>query len=179
MIKKILFLIGIFFSTSVFASNIAIVNVEKIVQNSTAFKELNEELEKEKDSFQIKIKQKEIELSHKKEQIDSKSSLLSQETLQKQILDFQNEVLKFQEEIKNKEIELQGKLTGGLSKLTEEISNTVNILLKEDKFKNYSTVINSAALLKYNEEDDISIEILKRLNKKNISLVEKNKNKKK
>ncbi len=170
---------GILFSVNAFASNIAIVNVEKIVQNSVAFKELNGELEKEKNLFQTKIKQKEIELNSKKEEIDSKSSLLSQETLQKKVLDFQNEVLKFQEEIKNKEIELQGKLSKGLNKLTEEINNIVNTLLKEDNFKNYSMVINSAALLKYDEKNDISMEILKRLNKKNISLIEKNKNKKK
>ena len=49
---------------------------------------MNDSLEKEKNSFQEKIKQKEIELNAKKDDIQSKASLLSQETLQQKSLEF-------------------------------------------------------------------------------------------
>ncbi|MDR1499043.1 MAG: OmpH family outer membrane protein [Rickettsiales bacterium] len=170
--KKVAFVIFVLFSISnVFASNIAVISIENILRDSTTFKKLNDSLEKEKNSYQSKIKQKEIELNAKKDDIDSKSSILSQETLQKKILEFQKEVLSFQEEIKNKENELQSKLSYGLSKLNTEVDIIVKEMMKEEKYKGYSIVMNSSVLLYYNEKDDLTLEVLKRLNKKNISLV--------
>lgn len=173
MVKKSLFLFTfILFSFDVLASNIAVVNIEKIAQGSTAFKKLSSDLEKEKNLYQEKIKQKELELNTKKEDLESKSSLLSKESLQKQAMEFQNEVIKFQEEIKNKEQELQTKMASGMNVLVKEVGKISNEILKEEKYSRYSVAINSAVLVSYNEEDDISMEVLKRLNKKKISLLQ-------
>lgn len=153
-----------------YAGEIAVVNVEEIVKNSVAFKRLNDSLEKEKNDYQEKIKQKEIELNAKKDDLQSKSSIYSQEVLQKKSLEFQKEVLSFQEEVKNKEGELQEKLMYGLNILNDEVKTIVTNILKEEKYKKYKTVINSTVLLVYENDDNITNEILKRLNKKNISL---------
>lgn len=178
MMKKVLFIFTfVLFSFDVLASNIAVVDIEKIAQGSTAFRKLSDELEKEKNSYQDKIKQRELELNTKKEDLESKSSLLSKESLQKQAMEFQNEVIKFQEEIKNKEQELQMRMASGMNILVKEIGSISKELLKEEKYNKYSVVISSAVLVSYNEEDDISMEVLKRLNKKKISLSQDKKKK--
>lgn len=173
--KKILLFTFLLFSFNTFAGEIAVVDMEKIIQNSSAFKQLSDSLEKEKNSYQEKIKQKEVELNNKKDELESKSALLSKETLQKQAFEFQNEVLKFQGEIKEKEDELRENLSKGMNTLAKEVADIVNSMLKEDKYKKYSMVINSGVLLHHKDEDDISMEVLKRLNKKNISLISKKK----
>ena len=166
--KKFL-LFFFFMATSVYANNIAIVNIDKIVQGSTAFKKLNESLEKEKNSYQEKIKQKEIELNAKRDDLQSKSSILSQENLQKQALEFQKEILSFQEEIKTKETDLQTKLANGLNILNTELQNIVEDIVKKSE-KKYDIVLNSSVLLYNNTADDITMDVLKALNKKNIDL---------
>lgn len=162
------------FIGNVFADNVAVINLESIVKESVAFKRLNTSLEKEKNSYQEKIKQKEIELNAKRDDLQSKSSLLTQETLQQKSLEFQKEVLTFQEEVKNKETELQNKLVDGLNILNNEVKVIVKGLLKEEQFKKYDKVANSALFIHYNEKDDLTLEVLKRLNKKNITLTKKN-----
>jgi Skp family chaperone for outer membrane proteins len=154
---------------------IAIVNVENITKNSVAFKKLSDSLEKEKASYQEKIKQREIELSAKKDDLESKSSILSKDVLQKRALEFQKEVMTFQEEIKNKEGELQSKLNYGLTKLNNEINLILKEMLKEERYQKYSAVASSAVFLYYKEENDITLETLKLLNKKNISLINNSK----
>ena len=167
------FLLCLFMVSTTLAQDIAVVNLEQIIKNSVAFKRLNESLEKEKNEYQGKIKQKEIELNAKRDDLQSKASMFSQETLQQKSLEFQKDILSFQEEVKNKEEELQKKLTYGLNTLNEEINKIINDMSKEKDFIKYKTIINSAVLLKYDSNDDITMEVLKRLNKKNISLVDK------
>lgn len=174
--KKIIFIFFLLFSFNLLASDIAIINMEEVAKNSTAFKKFKENLEKERDIYQAKIKQKEIELNAKKDDLESKTSLLSQETLQKQAIDFQKEVLSFQEEVKNKEIELQNKLNYALDKLNNEINLIIKNITSEDNFKKYSMIINSNAVLYNKEKDnDITMTIIKKINEKNISLIQKKK----
>ena len=174
MKKYFTVLFACLFISNVFAGDIAVVDLENIVKESVAFKRLNESLEKEKNSYQEKIKQREIELNAKRDDLQSKSSLLSQETLQQKGLEFQKEVLTFQEEVKKKEVELQNKLVDGLSILNNEVKVIVEDLLKEEQFKEYDKVANSALFIHYNKKDDLTLEVLKRLNKKNITLIKKN-----
>jgi hypothetical protein len=52
-------------------------------------------------------------------------------------------------------------------------------MLKEEKYSKYSFVINSVVFLRYDEEDNITMEVLKRLNKQQITFASpKTKNKK-
>ena len=171
MRKTLLVIFSFFIMSSAFANNIAIVDVAKIVEGSTAFKKLSDSLEKEKNSYQDKIKQKEIELNAKKDDLQSKSSILSQENLQKQALEFQKEILSFQEEIKTKEAELQEKLAYGLEVLNNEVQEIVKQIVEENK--KYNLVLNSNVLLYSEDKNDITMEVLKRLNKKNINLIKK------
>lgn len=166
---------ALLFSTTLMANEIAIINMENIVKESVAFKRLNDSLEKEKNTYQEKIKQKEIELNAKRDDLQSKASLLSQETLQQKSLEFQKEILTFQEEVKNKESELQSKLVDGLNILNNEVKIIVEELIKEKEFSKYNAVANSAMFIHYNTKDDLTLEVLKRLNKKNISLIKKGK----
>ena len=100
------------------------------------------------------------------------SAILSEENLQKQALEFQKEILSFQEEIKTKEVELQKKLAYGIEVLNEEVQQIVNDIVKESDNK-YDVVLNSSVLLYSNDKNDITLEVLKRLNKKNINLIKK------
>ena len=80
-------------------------------------------------------------------------------------MNLQKEILEFQESVKKKEIELQDKMLSGLSKINDEIKKIISNMLKEDKYKKYGTVINSATLLYFESSNDISSDVLLRLNK--------------
>ena len=178
--KKIcVILFSIFCVGTALANNIAVVDLEYIMQNSVAFKRLNDSLEKEKKSYQEKIKQKEIELTTKRDKLQSQASLLSQECLQQKTNEFQKELLSFQEEVKNKENELQKKLMDGLAVLNNEVKTIVNDIVKEDKYNKYTSVLSTSIMLYYRDDDNITTEVLKRLNKKNISLINIDNKKKK
>ena len=148
------------------AVEIAVVNIEEIAKNSLAINKLNKDLNQKKDNLQKKFRDTEIKLNAKRDDIASKSSILSQEAMQKKAMEFQQEVMEFQEEVKKEETNLQQELMEGLSVVNEQVEKIILEIKKEEQYKKYNFIINSASLLYFEEKDDISSEVLKRLNKK-------------
>ena len=66
-------------------------------------------------------------------------------------------------------------MTNILTKVSNELKSIINDMLKEKEFLKYSKVINSEALLHYDVQDDITKDVLLRLNKKfkNLKSLEK------
>jgi Skp family chaperone for outer membrane proteins len=170
--KKTLFLVAlIFFITNhVIAKDIAIIDLQEIVKGSISFKKFNDSLEKEKNEIQDLIRKKEDELNKKKNDLESKSSILTKDVLQTKIMEFQKEVLAFQDSVKQEEMKLQEKLNNALNILNSNVNEIVVNLLKEEQYSKYSFVSTAAVFIYYDKDNDITMEVLKRLNKQKINL---------
>jgi Skp family chaperone for outer membrane proteins len=166
----LLVIISIFISTAVSAKEIAVINLEEIAKGSTSLRKFNENLEREKNEIQNLIRKKEEELGKKKEELESKASILTKDSLQAKALEFQNEVLAFQDSVRQEEIKLQEKLNEALTILNGKINEIVTDMIKEEKYSKYSFVSSTVVFVYYDKDDDITMEVLKRLNKREINL---------
>ena len=167
MFKKILIFIFTFLLINeVKAGEIAVVNVQEILNNSLIFIDATKVLNKEKEEYQKKFSEKELNLSKEKDSISARASILSQAEVQKEIEVWQKKVFDFQEEVKDTEAKLQQRMANILSKVSDEVKLIITNMLKENNFSKYNKVINSEALLYFDENDNITKDVLLRLNKK-------------
>ena len=153
------------------SKEIAFLNLEKVADGSTAFKKAKDMLDKRKQTVQKKLDNKQTEILNKKKDIESKSSVLSKDTLQKKIESFQAEVLAFQEEVKKEDEKLQKDSMNVLKQLNDKVVEIVSKMVKEKSFTDkYSYVANASLFIFYDKENDITNEVLKRLNKEKLDL---------
>lgn len=147
-------------------SNIAVVNVEEILDNSLAVIDFKNALNTEKESLEKQFKDKQEALADKRATIEKKAQIISQEQLQSEIESFQQEVAKLQEEAGKAEEKMQTKTITGLQKIKEKLSEIVKEMLNEDEYKQYKIVANANSLLYFDGNIDLTKEVLKRFNKK-------------
>ena len=120
--KKFLFCLGFLMLTNqVFASDIAIIDLDEIIKNSTAMANVNKTLENEKASIEKKLKIEEQKLTDEKNSLESTIKTLSQDVAQKKAMEFQQKVLAFQQEVRENETNLQKKYIDSV----EQITNTI------------------------------------------------------
>ena len=162
--KKVIFflLISLFLSSNAFSNQISIVDVTFLLKNSNKGKSIQKELDS-LNSKNLKLyseKKKKLEVKEKK--IASKRNILSKE-------DFNNEVLKFREEVSNYEKERQKSAqkinnikVNKIAKLLAEINK---ILVDYSSKNSISTIIDKKNVIITKQENDITKEILKILNK--------------
>ena len=176
MFKKVLFFVLFIFLVNLAKANsIAVVNVQEVLDNSLVIIDATKSLNKEKNDYQKKFSEKEAALTKERDSISTRSSILSQADVQKEVEVFQKKVVDFQTEVRDVETKLQQKMTNILAKVSNELKSIINDMLKEKEFSKYSKVINSEALLHYDAQDDITKDVLLRLNKKfkNLKSLEK------
>lgn len=171
--KKNLIILGLFFifafSKNLYSKDhdsIAVLDMQKVIENASSIRPIKEKLEQEKKDFEISLKEKERALQEEHEDIESKVSILSSTKIQQKRDEFQKKVMEFQREANEKNSKLQAKFSKFSEKLTEEI----NTILKNDKYKIYSVILNSAFIVYNNSAVDITSEVIKDINKKKITL---------
>ena len=165
----LIFYISFFLSYRLYSKEqdtIAIVDMEKVFENTNCIKIAKEKLENEKKAIENSIREKERALQEEQEDIESKASILSQAKIQQKREEFQKKVMEFQQEINKKNTKLQTKFNN----LLDKIKNEVTLVLKTDKYKIYSVILNNTLIIYNNSAIDITQEVIKDLNKKKISL---------
>lgn len=155
--------------------SIAVLDIEKVIKESNSFVKFEKNLEVEKQKAEEHFKQEEANLREKQSELESKTSILSREALQKEVMEFQEKVANFQESVNKKGIELQGKINEAGVFLNDTIKN---IIEENPVYKKYTIILNKAVIIQINASvKDITLEVLKDLNKKNIDLSKKISNK--
>ena len=162
--KLIFLIIFLILTTKSFSKeNIAYVDMEKIMNNSIAGKQLSEKLNKENNLNINFFKKKEDELRSKEKKLISQQNILDKSELEKQLKELQIEANKYRNE-KNKRVnDLNLKKINATKKLLENITpilsefankNSISILMQKKDI-----VIGKTELDKTND-------ILKLVNKK-------------
>ncbi|MDD2840415.1 MAG: OmpH family outer membrane protein [Rickettsiales bacterium] len=149
------------------ANEVAIVNLEEIVNNSTAIIKVKKKLEIKKSDIEKKLKAEEKVLTEERIALESRIKMLSQDVAQEKAIAFQEKVVSFQNKVKDNENELQKNFMDAYIEVTNNIKDII-VEMKNEKDSKYtfSVVLPKTSTLYNDKNIDISAEILARLNKR-------------
>ncbi|MDX1974343.1 MAG: OmpH family outer membrane protein [Rickettsiales bacterium] len=157
-------------STAVYAAdaapattNIAVVNVQKVMGASTAAKSVREQIESKQKAFQTDISKKVDALQKEKQEIGKQQSVLSKAAFEEKARAFSVKETEVQKEVQSK----KSMLDNGFERALSEIQKaTVDIVAELSKEKNFILAVPTSQILYADNKLDISDEVIDRLNKK-------------
>lgn len=138
---------------------IGIVDMQKVVQASTAGKKAKAELEGEYNKKKKEFEKQEEQLKKSAEELAKKKAIMTEEAFAKKQNELQEEMMKFRESVGQSQYEIQKKQQDLTLPIVEKIRKTVSKIAKE---KGYTMVAESGAGIIYAEPtSDITDEVLK------------------
>ena len=162
--KKVIFflLISLFFFSNAFSNQISIVDVTFLLKNSNKGKIIQKDLDSLnlKNSKLYNEKKKKLEVKEKK--IASKKNILSKEDFNNEVLEFRKEVANYESERRKSVQKINNVKVAKIAKLLAEINK---ILVDYSSKNSISTIIDKKNVIITKQENDITKEILKILNK--------------
>lgn len=165
MKQKFLLTSAIFFAliTNSYAETIGIIDVEKIIQESTAIVDIQSKVDKKKSAYESEIEKKQSALQQEQKKIEAKKDVLSQESFEKEVKAFDKKLEDLKTYIDRKQNSLKKASLEAMSKVNDKVKIIVSEVAKE---KEFNIVIPASQTVHFDENLDITEEVLKRLNKK-------------
>jgi Skp family chaperone for outer membrane proteins len=148
-----------------------VVDIQKIAEDLKEFKDLKASLEEEKQSIENQARQGIMKLREEDEDLETKTGILSEAAVREKMKKLQERYMKIQEDIGIKMSNIQNRLAVALTNLNDAIRAAVAEVVREKP--GYLIVIEKQALLYYNSTDEITMEVLGKLNKKKLNLSKK------
>ncbi len=164
--KKHLIALSAAFTLLAFSANageIGILDVEKIVKESSVMKDIQGKVSKKQDEYQKEVNKKQTALEAEQKKIEGKKNVLSKEAFEKESQAFEKKVNELKEFVDKKQNSLKKASLDSMSKVNDKIKDIIAEISKE---KELDVIIPAAQALYYKDNLDISEEVLKRLNKK-------------
>jgi Skp family chaperone for outer membrane proteins len=144
-------------------AKIAVVDIQKIVAESSATKDINKQLEKKKNEFQSQINKQEENLMKEDQELAKQKASLSAEAFEKKRKEFQTKVATVQRDVQKKRAQLENAYTDALAKVQKSVIEIIKSMASD---KGFSLAIPASQALYYEADMDISAEVLKQLNSK-------------
>ncbi len=164
--KKNLIILTAFFtllSSNASAGLIAVLDVEKIVKESAAMRDIQGKVSKQQEKYQKEVDKKQKELEAEQKKLEGKKNILAKDAFEKEVKAFETKVDGLKEMVDKKQGSLKKASVDAMGKVNEEVKLIIADLSKE---KDLDLIIAAGQTLFYKDEMDISEEVLKRLNKK-------------
>lgn len=155
--------LAVFLANFANSSEIAILDVDRIVKESKAMKYIQETVSKQQDKYQKEVTKKQQELETEQKRVEGKKSLLSEEAFAKEVKDFENKIDELKTFVDRRQNSLKKASLDAMSKVNEKVKEIITDISKE---KNIDVLVPSSQALYYKENLDISEEVLTKLNKK-------------
>lgn len=167
--KKIIICLGFLamvLVNSARATEIATINLDEVIKNSTAMTKATKSLEVQKGNVEKRLKAEEKKLNDEKMSLENQIKTLSQDVAQEKVMAFQQKVMKFQQDVRESESGLQKSYMDAVVQITEKVKSIVAEMKneKDGKYK-YDVVLPAASVVYSDRSIDISPEVLSRLNK--------------
>lgn len=162
--KKLLLPIIILFLniTPANALNIAVIETAQIVEKSTAMKRAKEQIIKQQEIYKKELSKEEEDLKVKLDKFKTKRAKFTEEAAMKKEKDLQGEIQELNTLLQRRNKSLQEAEMEIMNKIGKKIEE----ILEDIKIKNnYDLILSSDQIILYNDNMDISDEVLKRLNK--------------
>jgi Skp family chaperone for outer membrane proteins len=159
----ILLIIFTFFAFNANAGEIGILDVEKIIKESLAMRDIQNKVSKKQDEYQKEVTKKQNALEAEQKKIESKKNILSQKAFEEESRQFEKKVEDLKVFVDKKQNTLKKASMDSMSKVNDKIKDIIADISKE---KELEVIIPASQALYYKEDLDISAEVLARLNKK-------------
>lgn len=144
-------------------TKIAVVDIQKIMRDSTAAQSVRTQLESKQKAYQAEIKKKEGDMQNEEKSLAEQRSTLSPEAFQKKVEAFRTKATAMQQEVQKK----KAALDRGFEKSLNDIQKVVTeIITAEAKAQGFNLAIPSGQLLYAEPGMDITENVLGQLNKK-------------
>jgi Skp family chaperone for outer membrane proteins len=143
------------------ADNIAIVNIQEIMRDSTAAKSIKDQLEAKQKAFQSEMSKKSEALQKEEQDLGKQRSVLSPEAWDKKANAFKAKAADAQKEVQTKRTELDNAFTSALNEIQKTVFDIVATIAKE---KSYNVVLPASQLLYADSNLDITKTVLSKLN---------------
>jgi outer membrane protein len=155
------------FSSVANASQVCVIDVEKIVFESKAGKVLSQKLDSKISILQKTTSANEKLLMKDRHNIETNQSTMTKEELAKKKKKFEQDVMEFKKNIAEERAKIEKMKTKGL----EQIDNAVRKIAKDiSKENGYEIMLPLSVALFYDDKIDITKELMIRLNKKLITV---------
>ncbi len=164
--KKKIFCILIFllvFVPSQSSEKIAYLDVEKIMQESTAGKSIIAKLKKKRETTIAQLKKREKDIFDKEKKLIAQKNVLNKEEFEKKLKELRNDISKYQKD-RNKAL---NEITQTRIKASTNLIKKLNPILEEYSKKNsIRLIVQKKHIVIGKKEDDITKDILGLVNEK-------------
>lgn len=149
--------------TAMADSSIGVVNTQKIMRESKAAQSVRAQLQSKQKAFQAELDAREKQLVSEDQALIKQRSTMEQAAFQQKVKEFRGKAASAQREVQEKKRKVDKALAGAL----ENIQQTVVSIVKEVAAEKKMTLVVSSAQVLYTEpSQDITDEVLNRLNSK-------------
>lgn len=166
-LKKVFFAIALVAISAVSANaleaKIVVVDVQRIMRDSSAAKDLKAQLESKKNQFQAELKAKSDKLKKEKDDLDKQQNVLAKDALAAKQKSFLNEYKALQDDANQKTVTFENAEKNASREILSATQDIINGLAKE---KDFNIAVPTSQLLFAHKDFDISDEVLKRLDAK-------------
>jgi outer membrane protein len=141
---------------------LAVVNIQKVMQDSTAAKSVREQLKSKQGGFEAEMRKKEEDLRKEDQELSKQRSVLAPDAFEKKIQEFRNKASSAQKDVQGKKMQLDKAFGGALNDIQKSVFDIVATIAKE---KGYEAVIPTSQMLYADPALDVTSEVTSRLNK--------------
>lgn len=145
------------------AGSIAVLDVEKIVKESVAMRDIQSKVTKQQEKYQAEVNKKQKDLEAEQKKLEGKKNVLAKEAFEKEVKAFETKVDALKELVNKKQNSLKKASVDAMTKVNDEVKVIIADLSKE---KDLDLIVSAGQALYFKNEMDVSEEVLKRLNKK-------------
>ena len=149
------------------ATNIAVVDMAFVLQNSAAAISLRAQIEKIRAGFLQEVSDKQDEMDKLSQSLARERPKLSEDAYQRRVRGLRLKVANNESDIQERQSKLDGAFRGASQKVSAAIEKIVDQINKERKF---SVVLPRASIVGTPAVPDITQEVLKRLNQRMVSV---------
>jgi outer membrane protein len=158
-----IFAVSALISFNASAAGIGVLDVEKIVKESSAMRDIQKKISSKQDDYQKEVTKKQDDLESEQKRIEGKRNVLSKEAFEKETKAFEKKIDDLKTFVDKKQNSLKKASMDSMGKVNDKIKDIIADIAKE---KDFEVIIPSSQTLYYKDALDISDEVLKRLNKK-------------
>ncbi|PIR32152.1 MAG: hypothetical protein COV36_05075 [Alphaproteobacteria bacterium CG11_big_fil_rev_8_21_14_0_20_44_7] len=149
------------YSAEIQSPKIVVVDIQRILNESTAAKDLSKQIEEKRDQYQSQITAEENSLKKKEEDLVKQKNILSKDALAAKQKEFINDVNEVRKGIQEKKLKLDNAYKKSLGNIQQEVSKIIEEMAAEQGF---NIAMPTSQLVFANADLDISSEVLKKLN---------------
>jgi len=142
--------------------NVAVIDVEEVLKNSTVVKYVKEKIASKEKIYQAEIDKEQKKLEKEFNRIKSKQSVLSDSAKKEEERKFAEKFNKLKSELDAKQKSLKKAYLESMTQIDKKVNEIVADISKSN---NIDLILPSSQIISYQDELDISPLVLKRLNK--------------